>query len=184
MRSHVVGPVRQVRRLVARVALDEGTDLGTLYRDAARGVEGDAWVLRSAGTATARAGAPESGEESRRLETRLAGIWCTVLGRDRVGRDDNFFGLGGNSLLLLGAQAAINEELGCDLGVVDLFAHPTVRALARHLADSAVGAGHATAAPAPDRPTGLDRARQQAQRQRAARDARRSVRERKDRNDG
>ncbi|WP_338895251.1 amino acid adenylation domain-containing protein [Streptomyces sp. TG1A-60] len=185
VRSHVVGPVRQVRRLTARVALDEGTDLGALYREAARSAEGDAWVLRSAGTAVHRSEAPEAGEESRRrLETRLAAIWCAVLDLDRVGRDDNFFGLGGNSLLLVGAQAAINKELGCDLKVVDLFAHPTVRALARHLAESGVGAAEAGAAPAPERPTGLGLARQQAQRQRTARGARRAVRERKDRTDG
>ncbi|WP_329216673.1 amino acid adenylation domain-containing protein [Streptomyces sp. NBC_01485] len=184
VRSHVVGPVRQVRRLAARVALDEGTDLGALHREAARSAVGDAWVLRSAGTAADRPEAAEAGEESRRLETRLAALWCAVLGRDRVGRDDNFFGLGGNSLLLVGAQAAINKELGCELSVVDLFAHPTVRALARHLAESGAGATEVEAAPEPGRPTGLDRARQQAQRQRAARGARRSVRDRKDRTDG
>ncbi|WSQ13144.1 amino acid adenylation domain-containing protein [Streptomyces sp. NBC_01231] len=184
VRGHVVDPVRQVRRLAARVALDEGTDLGALYRDTARIAEGDAWVLRSAGMATDRSEAPEAGEESHRLEQRLAGIWCTVLGRDRVGRDDNFFDLGGNSLLLVGAQAALNKELGCELDVVDLFAHPTVRALARHLAESGVASGDVEAAPAPDRPTGLDRAKQQAQRQRAARGARRSVHGRKDRTDG
>nr|WSZ13540.1 amino acid adenylation domain-containing protein [Streptomyces canus] len=184
VRGHVVDPVRQVRRLAARVALDEGTDLGALYRDAARIAEGDVWVLRSAGMATDRSEAPEAGEESHRLEQRLAGIWCTVLGRDRVGRDDNFFDLGGNSLLLVGAQAALNKELGCELDVVDLFAHPTVRALARHLAESGVASGDVEAAPAPDRPTGLDRAKQQAQRQRAARGSRRSVHGRKDRTDG
>ncbi|MEV3910320.1 amino acid adenylation domain-containing protein [Streptomyces canus] len=184
VRGHVVDPVRQVRRLAARVALDEGTDLGALYRDAARIAEGDVWVLRSAGMATDRSESPEAGEESHRLEQRLAGIWCTVLGRDRVGRDDNFFDLGGNSLLLVGAQAALNKELGCELDVVDLFAHPTVRALARHLVKSGVAPGDVEAAPAPDRPTGLDRAKQQAQRQRAARGARRSVHGRKDRTDG
>ncbi len=47
VRSHVLGPVRQVRRLAATVALDEGTDLGVLYRDAALSATGDAWVLRS-----------------------------------------------------------------------------------------------------------------------------------------
>ncbi|MFF1719751.1 amino acid adenylation domain-containing protein [Streptomyces sviceus] len=190
VRSHVVAPVRQVRRLAARVALDEGTDLGALYRAAARGAEGDTWVLRSTGTAADRSEVPESGEESGRLEARLAAVWCAVLSRDRVGRDDNFFDLGGNSLLLVGAQTAINKEMGCELSVVDLFAHPTVRALARHLVASGVGAGEpgappaGAAAPAPERPTGLDRARQQAQRQRAARGARRAVREGKDRTDG
>ncbi|MFF3936052.1 amino acid adenylation domain-containing protein [Streptomyces phaeofaciens] len=197
VRSHVTGPVRQVRRAAARVGLDEGTDLGTLYTAAARGAQslglGEAWALRSAGSAR-RTADPGADDALRRLETRLADIWCRVLGRDRVGRDDNFFDLGGNSLLLVGTRSAVNEALGCDLGVVDLFARPTVRALARHLAGTtaepaapaAPGAAPQEATPPPRTapPTALDQARQQAQRQRAARGARRSARERKDRRDG
>ncbi|MGN7142525.1 acyl carrier protein, partial [Streptomyces pseudogriseolus] len=164
----------------------------------------DAWVLRSAGTAE-QPSAAGAGEELRRLENELAAVWCTVLGRDRVYRDENFFDLGGNSLLLVAAQTALNKALGCELTVVDLFAHPTVRALARHLADQGTAVPAASAAPAPDpsatqagttgaagtagttgtaESEGLGRAKEQAQRQRAARAARRSARERKDRGRG
>ncbi|MER7577606.1 amino acid adenylation domain-containing protein [Streptomyces sp. NPDC126514] len=184
VRSHVVAPVRQTRRLAARVGLEDGTDLGALYRAAADGARAaelsdDTWTLRSAGT-TARPDEAEAGEELRRLENRLAEVWCGVLGRDRVGRDENFFDLGGNSLLLVTAQTAVNRAFGTDLSVVDLFAHPTVRDLARHL--SAAGAGAPAAAEQPPRQEadGLDRAREQAQRQRAAR-ARRTARQGKDR---
>ncbi|MFE6364411.1 amino acid adenylation domain-containing protein [Streptomyces sp. NPDC057806] len=184
VRSHVVAPVRQTRRLAARVGLEDGTDLGALYRAAADGARAaelsdDTWTLRSAGT-TARPDETEAGEELRRLENRLAEVWCGVLGRDRVGRDENFFDLGGNSLLLVTAQTAVNRAFGTDLSVVDLFAHPTVRDLARHL--SAAGAGAPAVAEQPPRQEadGLDRAREQAQRQRAAR-ARRTARQGKDR---
>ncbi|MFD5079864.1 amino acid adenylation domain-containing protein [Streptomyces sp. NPDC058371] len=188
VRSHVLSPVRQLRRLAGRVALDEGADLGALYTAAAGAAEtagaGDAWVLRSAGTA-AQPSDPGAGEELRRLENELATLWCGVLGRDRVSRDENFFDLGGNSLLLVTAQTTINKALGCELSVVDLFAHPTVRALARHLTEQGATvpapAHGVTAAP---EPTGLDRAKEQAQRQREARTARRSARERKDRGHG
>ncbi|MFI0235788.1 amino acid adenylation domain-containing protein [Streptomyces sp. NPDC016845] len=190
VRSHATGPARQVRRQAARVALAEGTDLGTLYgaaADAARAAGlGDAWVLRSAGSAAQPAG-PDTGERLRRLEGELARLWCGVLGRDRVGRDENFFDLGGNSLLLVTAQVAINKEFGCELSVVDLFAHPTVRDLARHLsaltdvADvEAAGAPPEPEAPAAPEQSGLDKAKEQARRQRAAR-ARRSARNGKDR---
>ncbi|MBN0048532.1 amino acid adenylation domain-containing protein [Streptomyces actuosus] len=184
VRSHVVAPVRQVRRLVAGVALDEGTDLGALFQAATRDAPAGTRVLRSAGTAAGRTADTEGDKDLRRLESRLAEVWSRVLGRDRVDRDENFFDLGGNSLLLVGVQAAIDEELGCRPDVVDLFAHPTVRALAAHLADrGTVAAPQREAAP-----NGLARARQQAQRQRAARGARRSTRERaqerKDRTDG
>ncbi|WP_432031254.1 amino acid adenylation domain-containing protein [Streptomyces antibioticus] len=197
VRSHVVGPVRQVRRAVARVGLDDGTDLGALYTAADRGAEhlAGAWALRSTGTARPAAD-PGAEEELRRLEACLAEIWCRVLDRDRVGRDDNFFDLGGNSLLLVGARSAVNEAFGCELGVVDLFARPTVRDLALHLSGVTGGRAvpvpqetptptpaHASATPS----TPLDQARAQAQRQRAARGARRAdrtARERKDRRDG
>ncbi|CAM5732412.1 SDR family NAD(P)-dependent oxidoreductase (Fragment) OS=Streptomyces tendae OX=1932 GN=GUR47_30600 PE=4 SV=1 [Streptomyces tendae] len=205
--SHVAAPARQVRRLAGRVGLEEGTDLGALYAAAAEaagaGGVADAWVLRSAGTAE-QPSAAGAGEELRRLENELAAVWCTVLGRDRVYRDENFFDLGGNSLLLVAAQTALNKALGCELTVVDLFAHPTVRALARHLADQGTAVPAASAArsgPVGDagrddrgrgtagttgtaESEGLGRAKEQAQRQRAARAARRSARERKDRGRG
>ncbi len=177
--------MRQTRRLAARVGLRDGTDLGALYRAVtgsarAAGLSDDGWTLSSAGTS---ARPDETGTEDglRRLESRLAEVWCDVLGRDRVGLDDNFFDLGGNSLLLVTAQTAVNRALDSDLSVVDLFAHPTVRDLARHL--SATGAGPVPDAEAPSRPEtgdGLDRVREQARRQRAAR-ARRTARQGKDR---
>ncbi|MFE1260683.1 amino acid adenylation domain-containing protein [Streptomyces albogriseolus] len=185
VRSHVVAPVRQTRRLAARVGLQDGTDLGALYRAVtgsarAAGLSDDGWTLRSAGT-SARPDETETEDGLRRLESRLAEVWCDVLGRDRVGLDDNFFDLGGNSLLLVTAQTAVNRAFDSELSVVDLFAHPTVRDLARHL--SATGAGPVPDAEAPSRPEtgdGLDRAREQARRQRAAR-ARRTARQGKDR---
>ncbi|MGW3094287.1 amino acid adenylation domain-containing protein [Streptomyces sp. NPDC001102] len=195
VRSHVAAPVRPVRRPAARVGLADGTDLGALYRaagDAARAARlADDWVLRSAGTADQPKRA-DGEEDARRLESRLAEVWCAVLGRDRVGPDENFFDLGGNSLLLVTAQNAVNSAFDADVSVVDLFAHPTVRDLARHLAATATKpspgqdtggartdgpAGHPSAEPAPSE---LDRAKEQAQRQRAAR-ARRTARHGKDR---
>nr|WP_245873205.1 non-ribosomal peptide synthetase [Streptomyces phaeoluteigriseus] len=200
VRSHVVAPVRQVRRLTGHVGLEDGTDLGALYRAAADSAGaaglGDDWTLRSAGATEDRDQA-DAGEDLRRLESRLAEVWCVVLGRDRVGRDENFFDLGGNSLLLVTAQGAVNSAFDADLSVVDLFAHPTVRDLARHLSTRTgtrwagkpspqrESAEQRTADPAAPRsaeaaPTGLDRAKEQAQRQRAAR-ARRTARHGKDR---
>lgn len=199
VRSHVTAPVRPVRRGVAGVGLADGTDLGALYRaagDAARAAGlADDWVLRSAGT-TDRPERADTGEQARQLESRLAEVWCAVLGRDRVGLDENFFDLGGNSLLLVTAQSAVNSAFDADVSVVDLFAHPTVRDLARHLA-ATTGPAPAQPSPGPDTsgaradgpagsrsaepaPSGLDRAREQAQRQRAAR-ARRTARQGKDR---
>ncbi|MEU6842767.1 amino acid adenylation domain-containing protein [Streptomyces sp. NPDC046716] len=67
-------------------------------------------------------------------ERLVAAVWAEVLGVDEVGAEDNFFEAGGHSLLLLRVQARLTELLGRQIPVVTLFAFPTVRSLARHLA--------------------------------------------------
>jgi acyl carrier protein len=67
------------------------------------------------------------------FEGRIAAIWAEVLGLEQVGIDDNFFDLGGDSLLLLHLHRLLEERLERPLKVLDLFQHTTVRALARHL---------------------------------------------------
>lgn len=57
-----------------------------------------------------------------------------MLVRDHVGVDDNFFEIGGHSLLVVRVQSRLAETLGRQVPVVELFRHPTVRTLARHLA--------------------------------------------------
>jgi hypothetical protein len=68
-----------------------------------------------------------------RLERRIAGLWREVLQIERVGVDDNFFDLGGRSLLLARVQGRLCEVLRREIPMIDLFRHPTVAALARHL---------------------------------------------------
>ncbi|MDE3155378.1 MAG: amino acid adenylation domain-containing protein [Acidobacteriota bacterium] len=84
-------------------------------------------------------------------ERVLADIWAGLLGRADVGLFDNFFDLGGHSLLMVAVQAAIQERLGRDVPVVDLFAHPTVSALAAALDDRTAGAPPAAADAVQDR---------------------------------
>ena len=66
-------------------------------------------------------------------EEVLAAIWRDVLGVDRVGRHDNFFDLGGHSLLLTQVRALLAERTGRDVTMVQLFQRPTIAALAEHL---------------------------------------------------
>jgi len=68
------------------------------------------------------------------LERQIAEIWAEVLGLSEVGINDNFFDLGGDSLLLLRVHARMCTALGIELPVVSLFGHPTVVSLASHLA--------------------------------------------------
>ncbi len=67
------------------------------------------------------------------LERTIAAVWRDLLGVDRIGVEDNFFDLGAHSLLLVRAHARLREALGQELTVIDLFRHPSVGALARHL---------------------------------------------------
>lgn len=62
-------------------------------------------------------------------------LWETVLGRNDFSVDDNFFDVGGNSILLIKLQEMLKDELGLDVRVVDMFVHPTVRRLASLMND-------------------------------------------------
>jgi amino acid adenylation domain-containing protein/non-ribosomal peptide synthase protein (TIGR01720 family) len=66
------------------------------------------------------------------IEELLAEIWGQVLEIDRVGIDDNFFSLGGDSILSVRVVARA-QELDLPLALPQLFQHQTVRALAREL---------------------------------------------------
>ena len=77
-------------------------------------------------------------------EHAVASLWQDLFGVERVSLDDNFFDLGGHSLLLLQAHNRLRATLRPDLPIVALLQYPTIRALARHLS----GAAERSAAPA------------------------------------
>jgi len=70
------------------------------------------------------------------LENVIADVWREALGIERVGVRDNFFNLGGHSLLLIRVNNRLRETLRMELPVVELFKYPTVSALAEHLSQS------------------------------------------------
>ena len=67
------------------------------------------------------------------IEAAIADVWQELLGIEKIGRDDNFFDLGGHSLLLVQAHAQLTETLARDVPVTDLFRFPTIATLAQHL---------------------------------------------------
>jgi len=63
-------------------------------------------------------------------EHALAALWCAVLGVAEAGADDDFFLLGGHSLLLVRLQTRIREQMACELALPALFAAPLLRDMA------------------------------------------------------
>jgi amino acid adenylation domain-containing protein len=67
------------------------------------------------------------------LEKQLASIWTEVLGVTGVSTHDNFFDIGGHSLLSIRVAQLIREHLAIEVPIVDLFRYPTIAALTSHL---------------------------------------------------
>jgi amino acid adenylation domain-containing protein len=108
--------------------------------------------------------APSAGPPLTSLEQTVAEIWRTVLGVEHVARHDNFFDLGGHSLLMIRVHEALTATLSARVRLLDLFEYPTVDSLAAFLqAEGARDGGR------------LDRADERAARQR---ESRRRLRER------
>ncbi|MBP7868054.1 MAG: amino acid adenylation domain-containing protein [Acidobacteria bacterium] len=89
-----------------------------------------------------RSGAESYAAPSGEAETRLCGLWQELLGLERVGARDDFFRLGGDSILAIQLCSRLRSA-GFTVGVKDIFDHRTVGQLARHLergADSGIDA--------------------------------------------
>jgi acyl carrier protein len=67
------------------------------------------------------------------IEQQIVGIWQQVLSLEKVGIHDNFFDLGGNSLLLLQASNKLEHLLGQDAMVIEFFKYPTIASLVNYL---------------------------------------------------
>jgi amino acid adenylation domain-containing protein len=72
-------------------------------------------------------------------ERVLAQIWSQILKLPQVGIEDNFFDLGGHSLLLMSVTQAIKVQLDRDMNIVSLFKFPTVAELAKQIDEKQVG---------------------------------------------
>jgi acyl transferase domain-containing protein len=97
------------------------------------------------------------------VERALAGIWQGLLGIEEIGVHDNFFDLGGDSLLLMRVQVKIAEALHVELSSAEMFEHPTISTLARRLSQPVA------------QTAGLEAVQNRAQMQRAAMDRQRAA---------
>jgi acyl transferase domain-containing protein len=70
------------------------------------------------------------------VERALVRVWQEQLGLEQLGIHDNFFDLGGNSLLWLKIVGRLKRELGRDIPLTSVFESPTVATLAKRLAQA------------------------------------------------
>jgi len=81
------------------------------------------------------------------VETALAQLWAEVLGLDEVGVDDDFFELGGDSLLAMQTLSRLLDRLGIELPVRTFFEAPTIAELAVRIAGALPEGAQHPAAP-------------------------------------
>ncbi|MBW4611874.1 MAG: amino acid adenylation domain-containing protein [Desmonostoc vinosum HA7617-LM4] len=70
------------------------------------------------------------------IERAIANIWQEVLHLEKVGINDNFFDLGGHSLLLVQANGKMRKFLNQDISIVEMFQNPTIGSLAQYLSQT------------------------------------------------
>ncbi len=73
------------------------------------------------------------------LEERIAAIWQDVLNVEQVGVDDNFFDVGGNSILTVRVHNRLRAAVDHPFVLTDLFRYPTIRVLAAHIGQGEAG---------------------------------------------
>jgi amino acid adenylation domain-containing protein len=71
------------------------------------------------------------------VERQIAEAWGRVLGTRDVGLDENFFDMGGNSLLMAVLEADLRKNLKLELAITDLFQYSTIRSLGAFVARKA-----------------------------------------------
>ena len=67
------------------------------------------------------------------MEIVIAGVWQNMFGLERISVEENFFDLGGHSMLLIQMHGRLRELLKTEFPIVTLLEHPSIGSLARHL---------------------------------------------------
>ena len=67
------------------------------------------------------------------ISEKVRAIWCRELRRDDVADDDDFFALGGQSVIMARIQAAFVAELGVEVPGDQMFLNPTVASVSAYI---------------------------------------------------
>jgi amino acid adenylation domain-containing protein/FkbH-like protein len=162
---HFALPVEQAEVLVptAEVAAEEQQDVApadavatatvlkgiSLIREISADLGAIPQILGRIRAAARRTSVSKQGYVAPRTQTEaaVAEIWAAVLKRERVGLHDNFFAIGGHSLLAVVVLSRVRKGFGIELPLTALFEAPTVLALAERI-EAAQGQADAIPAPA------------------------------------
>jgi acyl carrier protein len=149
LRDHVgdMLPAAMVPSAVMRLDGFPLTPNGKVDRKALPAFDGESGPARSA-----EVSAPPADD----TEKLVAGIWADELGF-AVGREDNFFDIGGHSLLAVKVFRRLSDETGAPLALTDVFRFPTVRTIAAHIGELQGTSSTDQPAQAVGGPTGGDR---------------------------
>ncbi|MBE9215239.1 amino acid adenylation domain-containing protein [Plectonema cf. radiosum LEGE 06105] len=72
---------------------------------------------------------------SSEIEREIAEIWQQVLKIEKIGIHDNFFDLGGHSLLMVKVHSQLREKFSYNISLVEMFRHPTINALVNYFSN-------------------------------------------------
>ncbi|MEE4494121.1 acyl carrier protein [Streptomyces sp. BE230] len=67
------------------------------------------------------------------ISDEVRAIWCRELKRDNISVDDDFFALGGQSVIMVGIQGAFMEELGVEVPMDQMFLNPTIATISAYI---------------------------------------------------
>jgi Phosphopantetheine attachment site len=123
---------------------------------------------------------PDFAGPKSRLERIVTQCWAEVLGTAEIRPDENFFDLGGTSLLAIKLHRLLQQRLGLDVSILSLFRFPSIRGFVQTLLDTSAAtspAGIPRLPPAriPPAARGALTPMERAARQREALESRRSV---------
>ena len=72
-------------------------------------------------------------EPQTETEKKMYDIWSDLLGLERISCVDNFFDIGGNSLLVMELQNIVNEQFDVHISITDYFNYYTIKSLSAHI---------------------------------------------------
>ncbi len=81
---------------------------------------------------------PDEALPKREIERKILAIWQKAIGAGGIGIHDNFFDVGGSSLIAIRVAEDLKRELGRNVPVVLIFQYPTIEKLASHIEGTAV----------------------------------------------